>query len=441
MQRGTMKTIVPAFELVQKLHHPKMNKGEAYTRSCFCLSLPCQNGTLLYQTMTGEMVLLESDETIDDKLEELVRHGFYVPAGFDEHKLAMQIRSVAAMMQRKKPRSTFLLPTTTDCNARCYYCFELGTKRIDMTPEIARDAAAYMIRVSGDEELKLTWFGGEPLYNRRAIEIICAELKKASKPFRSVMVTNGYYLDPETSRIAYRDWNLKLVQITLDGTKEVYQRTKAYIEHDPNAFERVIRNIRGASDAGIKVLLRFNMDAKNANDLMRLTYELKESLAGCGNITGECELLREYIGKIGRFSSEQEAAETWLRLQNRLDAQWPRSKDGLPKSILVNSCIADNDACETILPDGSVGKCDRIDFKNTIGSITTTETDQKEKEAWKETVTFPECSICPFFPQCIVLKRCKGAKDGCAEALRIRKRWELEEKMLIEYERYKNETR
>ena len=143
MQRGTMKTIVPAFELVQKFHHPKMNKGEAYTRSCFCLSLPCQDGTLLYQTMTGEMVLLESDETIDDKLEELVRHGFYVPAGFDEHKLARDARRVVAMLDSNKSSITgFTVLTTTDCNARCFYCFEMGKRRFSMSEETAHDVAA-----------------------------------------------------------------------------------------------------------------------------------------------------------------------------------------------------------------------------------------------------------------------------------------------------------
>lgn len=436
-----MKTIVPAFELVQKLHHPKMNKGEAYTRSCFCLSLPCPEGTLLYQAMTGEMVLLESDETTDDRIEDLVRHGFYVPAGFDEHKLAMQIRSVAAMMQKKKPRATFLLPTTTDCNARCFYCFEHGTKRIPMTPETAKDAVAYMIRVSGDEELKLTWFGGEPLYNRRAIEIICAELKKVGKPFRSVMISNGYYLDEETARTAVRDWNLDLVQITLDGTKEIYQRTKAYVERDPNAFDRVIENIRRASEAGIAIHIRLNMDARNADDLYRLTDELKERLNGCRKITAWCELLREYTGRIGRFSSEEEAAETCIRLQQKLDAQWPRKKEGLPRSMVANCCMADNDSCETILPDGTVGKCDRIDYRDTIGDIWSADVDMDEVNAWKERVTFPECRTCPMFPQCIILKRCKGMKKGCSKAVRIRSRWEIEEKMRTEYERYKNESR
>ena len=437
-----MKTIVPPINIVDKIYQRQDRKdGVAYIRSHFCLSLSCEDGTLLYHTLTGEMVLLGLDEAEDASNEQLIRHRFYVPEGFDEYKHTQQIRSAASMLKKEKSRSSFLIPTTTDCNARCYYCFELGTKRLGMTAETAKDAASYMIRVSGEEELKITWFGGEPLYNRQAIDCICAELKKAGKPFRSVMISNGYYLDEETARTAVRDWNLDLVQITLDGTKEIYQLTKAYVERDTNAFDRVIENIRRASEAGIAIHIRLNMDARNADDLYRLTDELKERLNGCRKITAWCELLREYTGRIGRFSSEEEAAETCIRLQQKLDAQWPRKKEGLPRSMVANCCIADNDSCETILPDGTVGKCDRIDYRDTIGDIWSADVDMDEVNAWKERVTFPECRTCPMFPQCIILKRCKGMKKGCSKAVRIRSRWEIEEKMRTEYERYKNESR
>lgn len=432
-----MVTIVSPFEIAQKLYPTQYNTGMACKYSSFMISLPCEEGTLLYHTLTGEMVLLDRTETVNESNQQLFFHKFIVPTKLDEHKLALQIRSIASMMKGKKRQSSFLIPTTTDCNARCFYCFEHGCKRITMTAETAKAVAAYMIRVSGNEELKITWFGGEPLYNQEAIETICSELKKADKPFSSVMVTNGYYLDRETAETAYRDWNLRLVQITLDGTKDVYLRTKAYIDHDPDAFDRVINNIITASKTGIAVNTRLNMDANNAEDLFCLAAELKDRLNGCKNITGWCELLRDYIVKVGNFPSEEVAVETCLRLQKTLDEQWPRSKEGLPRNVVINSCIADNDACETILPDGTISKCDKIDFQSIISSIWSESVDYSEIQAWKETIVFPECKTCSVFPQCIVLKRCKGVKNGCTKALRIRKRLEIEEKMMLEYELYK----
>ena len=305
-----------------------------------------------------------------------------------------------------------------------------------MSPTVARDVAAYLIRMSGEEKLKLTWFGGEPLYNREAIEIICDELKKVNKPFRSTMVSNGYYLDPETAKSAYHDWNLKTIQITIDGTKEVYQRTKAYQERNPNAYERVLNNVRGAIDAGLMVRIRMNMDGNNAEDLFRLADELRGRFDGCKRIVGECSLLQELAGKVGAFSSEEEAARKCWELQKKLDVQWPGPVKMLPRELPYNCCMADNDACEVILPDGNVGRCERLDLPNVVGSIYSAERDLEQVKAWKETISFPECSTCPCYPQCINLRQCDWVEHGCAASRRLLKIWEIEEKMLSTYHQF-----
>ena len=375
-----MKIINSPFEIAQKLIKlPKRIASVSYHPAHYSFSIACEDGMLLYHTLTGELILRENDDDCEDFM---IEHGFLVPQDYNEQKMADQLRSVASMLAKKNEKTSFLIYTTTDCNARCFYCFEQGCKRVKMTVETAKSTADYMIRVSGDKILKLTWFGGEPLYNIEAIRMICSELSAAGKSFRSAMVSNGYYLNADIAKEAHENWNLSLVQITLDGTKEVYQRTKAYIERDENAYERVINNIRSAAEAGISVLIRFNMDQNNAQDLFLLADELKDKLAGLSNITGQCELLHEYTGKIGLFSSETEAAETWQKLQEKLDKQWPGRKMNLPRSPIV----------------------------------------------------------CVFYPQCIILKRCNSADRGCTESVKRRKCWETEQKILAAYRQYKKEN-
>ena len=45
--------------------------------------------------------------------------------------------------------------TTTDCNARCFYCFELGRSRIPMSEETAHKTARYIRDHCGGEKVKI----------------------------------------------------------------------------------------------------------------------------------------------------------------------------------------------------------------------------------------------------------------------------------------------
>ena len=58
------------------------------------------------------------------------------------------------------------------------------------------------------------------------------------------MISNGYLFDDTIIEKSVNDWNLNSVQVTLDGTEEVYNKIKSYICHDLiSPFMRVIENI------------------------------------------------------------------------------------------------------------------------------------------------------------------------------------------------------
>ena len=75
------------------------------------------------------------------------------------------------------------------------------------------------------------------------------------------MISNGYLFNDDTIKEAKEEWQLTKVQITLDGTEQIYNRCKAYIYKDVNAYRRVIGNIHLLQDADIHV---------NASTAMRL---------------------------------------------------------------------------------------------------------------------------------------------------------------------------
>lgn len=105
---------------------------------------------------------------------------FYVPVDFNEEYIADNIRILSTPLNvepfDKINRYTIL--TTTDCNAKCFYCFQKDKKHIDMPMKVAQDLAKYIVDHYNGKQVELHWFGGEPLYNEPVIDEICTTFKR-----------------------------------------------------------------------------------------------------------------------------------------------------------------------------------------------------------------------------------------------------------------------
>ena len=441
-RKTSLTLIQAAIESTGKLlGRQKREEGAVYRLSKYCVRVPVENGTLYYHTLTGALWRLEPGEDREQRVRDaLTDSWFLVPEGFQERKQTDDLRRVGAMLWAKQKRTHFTVLTTTDCNARCFYCYEMGAERFAMSDGTAHDTAEYMARVSGGEEIRLRWFGGEPLYNRHAIEIITSDLREKGVGFTSGMVSNGYYLDRETAEEAVRDWHLDKVQISLDGTNEVYRKAKAYIERDADPLTRVLGNIETAMQAGIAVNIRLNMDRRNADDLVRLADMLAERFPDSRKPNVYVSVLQEFAGPVHDFSAEEEEKEKALTLRRHLVSLGLHRAAALPRGLRVNRCMADQDFHEAILPDGRTVTCEHFNSADPIGHIRSAERDAAVLKAWKETILFPACEDCAFYPHCINLKKCPWTEGGCSATARAIKKEELEMSILAAYHTWKNET-
>lgn len=434
-----MERITAPLETVAAICGEQKEKDCAYRLSHHCLRVPCAEGELLYQTMTGELLLLPEGERVEQNRGELIRRWFLVPEDYDEYSLCRQVRQVAGLLHPKEPGvNTFLIFTTTDCNARCFYCYELRRRRQAMSEQVAHDAAAYIARVRRAKKVSLNWFGGEPLYNRRAIEIITADLRERGVAYTSRMTSNGYLFDEETVRTAKEDWRLELVQISLDGTEEVYNRSKAYIYKEGSAYRRVLRNIGLLLDAGIRVDIRLNMDSGNWEDLMRLVPELAERFRDRKGLHVYTALLQDFGTSPHRFATLEEQLERYEQLQEALREAGLAQKRSLTGKLLLNRCMADQDGSLSILPDGRLGKCEHESEDGLVGSIYGEVLDEEMLAAWKERLSDPACRSCAFAPVCLDLKKCAWYAGGCTEQNRALKRFRLAARVRSTYERERN---
>ena len=416
-----MKQLKSAIETVYSIcAEQRYQEKTGYRKTRHFISVPCDEGTLLFHTLTGELLLQSQSENEEENREQLVKSWFLVPESFNECEQADTVFRIAAMLNPFHENKTkFTVLTTTDCNARCFYCYERGIPRFSMNEDTATDVGLYIARVCSGEPVSLSWFGGEPLYNRKAIEIICAVLRDHDIEYSSILTSNGYYLDEAMSKKAVEDWHIRSAQITLDGTETIYNRTKAYLKAEGNPFARVLDNIEYALDAGIHVSIRLNMDRKNAEDLLRLIDLVGQRYGRRENLSAHVVLLSGDTGSIHEFTSAEEAIAWRRRLNERLDELGYLRHGTLPQGLQINRCMADNPACEVILPDGRIQRCEHYDEAEIVGSIYNEIRDEVKYREWGETTRYPACAECAMYPMCVPLKRCPWRVNGCSEQRRV----------------------
>ena len=403
------------FDLLLKKQ--KVEKGETYRPMYYVVEQSVDEGLLLYHTMTKALLLLTPEETKVYKttpaaLPQLIEQWFLVPLTHDDRLLSRQIRDVARMLEKKTDAiTTYTIFTTTDCNARCFYCFEKGLHKVSMSQETALETANYIINHCKGKKVNLKWFGGEPLYNKSVITIICQRLQEAGIDFSSKITTNGYLFDDNNINEARNLWRLNLVQITLDGTEKVYNRIKAYIYKDVNAYQRVIENIHRLQDAGIHVSIRLNIDMHNAENLSELVDHLHSEFMDPRGIsvylfplyeeTKGSQALHDQQNRVFIFEKMAEI-ETLL---NDYGLYKPRQ---LSRLVKTNRCMADNDNSVVITPDGHLGKCEHFTDDHLIGHIGSNELNVQMQEAFRTVRDESDaCATCFDYPNCIWLRLCE----------------------------------
>ena len=444
-----MKTIKePKKKLAVLWRRPKPSKDAVYRTMKYLLQTEVDDGILLYNVVTSEMVLLDDYETsilkslpalYSEEMDELIARHFLVKESFNEGRSVRELRAIVKKLEPSKRVNGFTILPTTECNARCYYCFESDYKRCTMTEEIASDVVDYIAEKCKSEPLQIGWFGGEPLVGSKRISQICDGLKQKNISFSSSMVSNSYLFDEDLILRAKNEWNLINVQVTLDGTEEVYNVTKAYTQPKDNPYKRVLNNIDLLLDNGISVVIRLNVTDRNAGNLKVLIEELSERFKNKKGVGCYSHAVYEDVGfeplayndQVRNLVDKQVVAlDSLLREKGLLG-----SLSRLPYLRVVN-CMSDNDSCRLIYPDGTIGKCENRSSREGIGDIYHDITDEEMDNRYKATEQFIDCEDCNLYPHCINLTICP--ETGKCSLTKIE--WKNERYTAImkeQYEKYK----
>lgn len=410
----------------------------------FCTIEKINGLYFLYNRMTGKFFLITDDEyrllsnpcKLSEASEPFIREWCIVPMNNDDTDLADQFITVRELLSAKRAITSFTILPTTDCNARCFYYYEMGIARTHMTEQTARDVAEYIINKSNGAEVSLRWFGGEPLFNRSAIDTICKTLSDNGIKYHSSMISNAYLFDGDTIKSAVELWNLKRVQITLDGTAENYNRIKAYYKiSDKNPFKTVTDNIENITRAKIRVSIRLNLSEENFDDLSSLIDWLDEGYSDKRYLTVYFALLYDiYDADDDRLS---EAVQKNIRLNDKIFEKGLNNKV-MPNKLNGRGCMAQNDGCMVISPTGTLGKCEHfVEGEKTIGSIYSEKINTDVLNFWKHQVIFDDCKKCPDYIACGRYDSCPNFKHRC-DILRDKVRFDTRQTISLAYEAYIN---
>lgn len=447
-----MIQIEKPIEIIIKASGTQKITKDAYRHLHYLQECKTEDGILLYNLLTRELLLLSDCEYSDFQninlknpiVNYLIKNWFLVPLSFDEYLFLQQINNIAKVIYENDSKhfiKGFTIFPTTDCNARCFYCFENGCKKIDMSEQTARDVVDFILKKSDGTNVHISWFGGEPLYNSKVIDIIVQGLKDNGINPHSSMVSNAYLFNKELVDKAKKFWNLEKIQITLDGTENIYNKVKAYIYKDEiSPFQRVINNIKLLLEADVAVRVRLNLDFHNYDDLEVLINDLAKQYSKYEKFSIYISLLYENAGKNKFVRSDEKKILLW----NRYDQLCALiSSYGMPAYNTLKiyrrftHCMADSKFTTMILPDGSLGKCENYVDDNFYGSIYSDNVDQFYIDKFKEVCDCGEqCRSCALQPKCLGLKVCPNHAKTCDEFDKKNKIKHFKEQILASHRYY-----
>ena len=304
--------------------------------------------------------------------------------------------------------------TTYACNFACPYCVEEGVKAaVHMDEQTAVRTVAYIgdrVQEHGAEKLFVSFYGGEPLLNLKALRIVARGLQEYCRPrgveFGFGITTNGALLSPETVEDLL-PFGLKGVKVTLDGFGPYHDRKRPFSD-GRGSFDRIVENVYHAVEK-IDVDVGGNFDHENIDSFPQLLDHLK----GLGladklhrvrfNPISETPQDRAAMtdnAEMACIYGEISTAEHLVQLRRlALERGFP-----VDPGVGVNACsMTANSAVFTIDPTGRIFKCPAFvgHEQFAAGSIETGETDgrgQAGEDAAPQ--LWQRCSDCAYVPLC-----------------------------------------
>lgn len=427
-----MKVIVEANKTVLNLLNQTLNLTEfiptEYKQSKYNKIFEVNNKKYIYNVFTGFTALLDDKEfetfkknnftnCFKSDLLFLSSNGLLVHNNNNEEQIYLQSFNIIRNIDKGDGFRNYTILPTTACNARCFYCFEAGYIPESMTIEKAREVAEYILKTRSSDEIRIFWFGGEPLCNVKVINEICSILEKNNINFSSKMLSNGLLFSKDIIQQAKNLWHMRKVQITFDGMQDEHNRRKNYLTKLENPFEKTINVVRDLLSEDIAVTIRINIDLDNYNSASELLDYLYLNFSGFKKFNVYPEMLYDASETWNSNRTEEQNSE----LLEKYKILYEKAVNlGLYQCKKINSrlktchCMANNPNYIVINQSGHLFLCDHCNDDSKVGNIHTGIINNEVYDAWVNRISISEkCKGCTFLPLCTPFSKCPDHNADC----------------------------
>jgi len=401
-----LKKADPAF--LALIPPQKPDPSAVYRPSRYAVSV----GGRVYNTLTQQCVqaILPDRAVVGEGYDDLIRQYFLVPEGKDECAFYLGVLSLIRALKRKKGCPAYTILPTYACNARCVYCYEEGRPAAHMAPETVEDVIRFILATHAPGTVGLHWFGGEPLLRADIIDRICLALRERGVPYVSGMVTNGSLVTPEMADKMAGLWNLRDIQVSMDGCRadhEARKRFKAPGDH----YARIIGSVDLMSQKGIRVHVRCNVDAENLSGVGAFLEDLAAGIRHRDNVS-------VYLSPLNEARAGEGDVALWesiLAFQDRIRQAGFGREGNHDGRLRTFHCMADRGDV-VICPDGSLYACEHCPQEARFGDVRHNVTDPDGYRAFCETgMVREECRSCAYLPLCTPFAHCPVRDRHCRE--------------------------
>lgn len=404
----------------------KPNLNQPYYRnarlkySYFCVSKTIGEFTIIWNTASECIVVLSSDEKeeLDKYLNtkcaqgqlayDLFKQGVLVQEDDEEFSKFNYIRQRAATKDSKI--KNFIIVPTTECNARCFYCFaekNLKTQK-KMTVQTADEVVEFISsNINMGEEVVFRWFGGEPLIATDMIDYIIDRFNayfNEKIQYHSIITSNASLLTNIIIDRAITRWHLRKIHLTIDGYREEHDRRKQYLVKGIDQYGHLLKIIPILLDKGIDTVVRLNLDKHNIDSIDKILDDLDcykdnnhifihlTNLQPNDNVCNPDSYFTftDYVS-FYKLIYEKLICKGFYK---NIDTLFPKRQMTLCTAGLNNFVLINN--------DGHLYKCDKechIEH-NCIGSCKEGIIHNARLAYWMDTSLESECKKCRFLPVC-----------------------------------------
>lgn len=164
-------------------------------------------------------------------------------------------------VSNSKDELNIMLLLTQRCNCKCIYCYEEGSIMDGTDLENIDDIYYFLleyVKEYGYKKINIVFYGGEPLLNKKKIDILSEKLfKKYGNNYCFDIVTNGTLIELNDI-LLWKEYGLRRVKITVDGDEESHNCRRP-LKNGANAYQIILDKMERISSI-VDVLINVVVD-------------------------------------------------------------------------------------------------------------------------------------------------------------------------------------